>query len=56
MAGVEFMDVNLRVLGIGELGSGRVVYVPERSEATLVPEGPVSQGYAFGVGRASDGE
>ena len=56
MAGVEFMDVNLGYSDIGEPGSERVVYVPERSEATLVPEGPVSPGYAFGVGRASDGE
>ena len=56
MAGVEFMDVNLGYSDIGEPGSERVVYVPERSEATLVPEGPVSPGYAFGVGRAPDGE
>lgn len=56
MAGVEFMDVNLGYSDIGEPGSERVVYVPERSEATLVPEGPVSPGYVFGVGRAPDGE
>ena len=56
MAGVEFMDVNLGYSDIGEPGSERVVYVPERSEATLVPEGPVSPGYAFGAGRAPDGE
>lgn len=56
MTGVEFMDLNLGYSDIGEPGSERVVYVPERSEATLVPEGPVSPGYAFGVGRVSDGE
>jgi ATP-dependent Lon protease len=56
MAGVEFMDVNLGYSDIGEPGSERVVYVPERSEATLIPEGPVSPGYAFGVGRTPDGE
>lgn len=56
IAGVEFMDVNLGYSDIGEPSLERVVYVPERSEATLVPEGPVSPGYAFGVGRAPDGE
>ena len=56
MAGVEFMDVNLGYIDADEPGTVHVVYVPEQSAGTLVPEGEVLPGHVFAVGRSQTGE
>ncbi len=51
MAGVEFIDVNLGYIDI-ETSESHVVYVPEQSSGTLVPEAEVLPGHVFAVGRS----
>lgn len=50
MAGVEFIDVNLGY--IDESGQETVVYVPEQTAKTLIPEGPLPAGHVFAVGKS----
>jgi ATP-dependent Lon protease len=52
MAGIEFIDVNL---GYSDASGESVVYTPEQSRGTLIPDGATPPGHAFGVGRAPDG-
>ena len=56
MAGVEFMDVDLGYSDAENPADARVIYVPEQSEGTLVPEAPLQPGHVFAVGRNVDGE
>ena len=56
MAGVEFIDVNLGYMDADNPQDVRVVQVPEQSEDTLIPDGPLLPGHVFGVGRAQGGE
>lgn len=56
MAGVEFMDVNLGYSDADNPADARVVYVPEQSEGTLVPEAPLQPGHVFAVGRSEGGD
>lgn len=56
MAGVEFMDVNLGYMDVDEPGAVHVVYVPEQSADTLVPEGQLLPGHVFAIGRSQGGE
>lgn len=56
MAGVEFMDVNLGYIDTENPADARVIYVPEQSENTLVPEAPLQPGHVFAVGRSIDDE
>lgn len=49
MAGVEFIDVNL---GYSDNGSEKIVYVPEQSSNTLIPENNLPYGHIFSVGRS----
>lgn len=56
MAGVEFMDVSLGYVDSENPADARVIYVPEQSENTLVPEAPLQPGHVFAVGRSVDDE
>lgn len=56
MAGVEFIDVNLGYIDRENTQDLRVVGVPEQSEDTLIPDGPVLPGHAFGIGWSQEGE
>lgn len=56
MAGVEFMDVNLGYMDVDEPGAVHVVYVPEQSVDTLVPEGQLLPGHVFAIGCSQGGE
>ncbi len=56
MAGVEFMDVNLGYSDADNPADVRVIYVPEQSEGTLVPEAPLQPGHVFAVGRSVEGD
>lgn len=56
MAGVEFMDVNLGYSDAENPADARVVYMPEQSEGTLVPEAPLQPGHVFAVGRSVGGD
>ena len=56
MAGVEFIDVNLGYMDADNPQDVRVVQVPEQSEDTLIPDGPLLPGHVFGVGRTRGGE
>ncbi len=56
MAGVEFIDVNLGYFDLDEPGCAHVVYVPEQSSGTLVPDGPLLAGHVFGIGCCQGGE
>lgn len=56
MAGVEFIDVNLGYMDADNPQDVHVVQVPEQSEDTLIPDGPLLPGHVFGVGRAQGGE
>lgn len=56
MAGVEFIDVNLGYMDADNPTENHVVYVPEHSKDTLVPEGELMPGHVFGIGRSKDGE
>ncbi len=56
MAGVEFIDVNLGYYDLDEPGVARIVYVPEQSAGTIVPDGPLLPGHVFGIGHCQGGE
>lgn len=56
MAGVEFIDVNLGYVDADEPGATHVVYVPEQSAGTLIPEAQLLPGHVFAVGRAQSGD
>lgn len=56
MAGVEFIDVNLGYLDSENPGDMRVIGVPEQSNDTLIPDGPLMPGQVFGVGKSLGGE
>ncbi len=56
MAGVEFIDVSLGYIDIDNPQDARVVPVPEQSDGTLVPDGPLLPGHVFAVGRACRSE
>ena len=56
MAGVEFIDVNLGYMDADNPQDVHVVHVPEQSEDTLIPDGPLLPGHVFGVGRSQGGE
>ena len=56
MAGVEFIDVNLGYMDADNPQDVHVVRVPEQSEDTLIPDGPLLSGHVFGVGRSQGGE
>jgi ATP-dependent Lon protease len=56
MAGIEFIDVNLGYQDLENPAENHVVYVPEQSKDTLVPEGELLPGHVFGVGRGPGGE
>ena len=56
MAGVEFIDVNLGYMDVENPGDMRVIGVPEQSNDTLIPDGPLSPGQVFGVGKSQSGE
>ena len=51
MAGVEFIDVNLGYCD-NENGIEKIVYVPEQSENTLIPENALPCGHIFAVGKS----
>lgn len=55
MAGVEFMDVNLGYVDL-ETQESFVVYVPEQSSGTLIPEGTLLPGHVFSIGSSVNGE
>lgn len=56
MAGVEFIDVNLGYIDVENPAENHVVYVPEQSKSTLVPDGPLQVGHVFAVGHSVEGE
>ena len=56
MAGVEFIDVNLGYMDADNPQDVHVVRVPEQTEDTLIPDGPLLSGHVFGVGRSQGGE
>lgn len=56
MAGVEFMDVNLGYIDAENTADARVIFVPEQSDGSLVPEAPLQPGHVFAVGRSVDDE
>ena len=56
MAGVEFIDVNLGYMDADNPNENHIIYVPEQSADTLVPEGELLPGHVFGIGHAPDGE
>lgn len=56
MAGVEFMDVNLGYVDVENPADARIIFVPEQSENTLVPEAPLQPGHVFAVGRSVNDE
>ena len=56
MAGVEFIDVNLGYMDADNPMENHVVYVPEQSRDTLVPDGELLPGHVFAVGHSIDGE
>lgn len=56
MAGVEFIDVNLGYIDVENPAENHVVYVPELSKSTLVPDGPLQVGHVFAVGHSVEGE
>lgn len=56
MAGVEFMDVNLGYVDVENPADARIIFVPEQSENTLVPEAPLQPGHIFAVGRSVSDE
>lgn len=55
MAGVEFMDVNLGYTDIEE-GTDSIVYVPEQTSTTLIPDSKLPSGHVFAVGKSQAGE
>ena len=50
--GVEFIDVDLGYIDADDKMDVRVIYVPEQSEGTLIPDGPLHPGHVFGIGRS----
>jgi ATP-dependent Lon protease len=56
MAGVEFIDVNLGYMDADNPTENHVVYVPEQSSDSLVPEVELMPGHIFAVGHAADGD
>lgn len=56
MAGVEFIDVNLGYMDAENPGDMRVIGVPEQSNDTLIPDGPLMPGQVFGMGKSVGGE
>lgn len=56
MAGVEFIDVNLGYIDVENPAENHVVYVPEQSKSTLVPDGPLQAGHVFAVGHSVEDE
>ena len=54
MAGVEFIDVNLGYIDAENSMANHVVYVPEQSSGSLVPEGELKPGHVFAIGRSAD--
>lgn len=56
MAGVEFIDVNLGYMDADNPQDVHVVRVPEQTDETLIPDGPLMPGHVFGVGRSLSGE
>ena len=54
MAGVEFIDVNLGYIDAENSMANHVVYVPEQSSGSLVPEGELKPGHVFAIGRSVD--
>jgi ATP-dependent Lon protease len=56
MAGVEFIDVNLGYMDADNPMENHIVYVPEQSKGTLIPEGELMAGHVFGIGHSEDGE
>lgn len=51
MAGVEFIDTNLGYIDI-DTNEETIVYVPEQSANTLVPEQKLPAGHVFAVGKS----
>ena len=56
MAGVEFTNVNLGYVDANNPMENHVVYVPEQSCDTLVPDGELLPGHVFAIGHSVDGE
>lgn len=56
MAGVEFIDVNLGYIDADDSTDSRIVYVPEQSGGSLIPDGQLLPGHVFGVGASVSGE
>ena len=56
MAGVEFIDVNLGYMDAENPQDVHVVRVPEQSDDTLIPDGPLMPGHVFAVGKSQEGE
>lgn len=56
MAGVEFIDANLGYIDVENPAENHVVYVPEQSKSTLVPDGPLQAGHVFAVGHSVEDE
>lgn len=56
MAGVEFMDVGLGYIDAENPADIRVIFVPEQSEDTLIPEAPLQPGHVFAVGPSVNDE
>ena len=54
MAGVEFIDVNLGYIDAENSMANHVVYVPEQSSGSLVPDGELKPGHVFAIGRSVD--
>lgn len=55
MAGVEFIDVNLGYVDL-DTQESFVVYVPEQSSGTLIPEAELLAGHVFSIGSSASGE
>ncbi len=51
MAGVEFIDVNLGYEDVETLEQ-KIIYVPEQASTTLIPQGVLTPGHVFGIGRS----
>lgn len=56
MAGVEFIDVNLGYVDVDDFSGVQIIYVPEQSADTLVPDAQLLPGHVFAVGASQSGE
>ena len=56
MAGVEFIDVNLGYVDVDDFSGVQIIYVPEQSADTLVPDAQLLPGHVFAVGESQSGE